>query len=350
MNPSNLARLRSGLVRLVLVLPLASGLVALADPPGLHETARYSFAGSGASGALALDADGHRLYVARGPVVDVVDPDTGRTEGSATLPAAVRGLALAPGMGRAFATLADGTVATLNTAGLSVVRTIAAPGRGPSAVVYDADTRRVFVADSASGDLAVIDPTTGAIVADLPLGGRLAGMACDGFARLFVNARDLNVIHVVDTHRLSSLGDFPTAPGVGPTGMALEDSGRRLFVPCLNGVLIVVDNDVGAVFRVLKLAGRGAACVAFGLADEDHPIGEPPWKGRIVTVTRDGTVNVGRMLAFVNYAAHDHFTLDARPLGVAIDAPRQRAYILLAASPTLSQLVVLDPYVCPPAP
>ena len=210
-------------------------------------------------------------------------------------------------------------------------------------MAYDPDTGHVFVANETSGDVTVLDAHTGEIVANLALGGKLAGIACDGFARLFVNAEDLNAIHVVDTHTLKSMGDYPTAPGVGPMAMAIEDEGRRLFVPCRNGKLIVVDGDIGAAFRVLKLEGSGPAFVAFGLANPEALVGDPPWKGRIVTAMGDGTLNVGRMIAFVNFAAHDHLSLGAKPLGVAIEGEKQRAYVLTAKSATASQVIVLEP-------
>jgi YVTN family beta-propeller protein len=323
----------------LLLTPPASA----AERPGLHETTRFDLAGSGATGAIQVDSDAKRLYVARGDRIDILDSETGAKLGAISPVPGVRALVLAPGVKRGFAVGGGNAIASFDLEAMKVVKTVASPGQSPAAVAYDPDTGHVFVANEQSGDVTVLDAATGEIVTDLPLGGKLAGLACDGFARLFVNAEDLNAIHVVDTHTLKPLGDYPTAPGVGPLAMAIEDQGRRLFVPCRNGKLVVVDGDIGATFRILKLEGSGPAFVAFGLADPDALPGDPPWKGRIVTAMGDGTLNVGRMVAFVNFVAHDHLALGAPPLGVAIEGTRQRAYVLTAKSPTESQVIVLEP-------
>ncbi|MFI5357806.1 MAG: YncE family protein [Opitutales bacterium] len=325
----------------------AFGLVTLiparAEQPGLHVVRSYDLSGAGETGALCLDAQAQRLYAARGDRLVVLNATTGATLGTVSGVTDVRGLVVAPAARHGFATGAGNTITMFDTETLAVVKTVTSPGQGPTDLAYDADTGHVFVANRTSGDLAVFEASTAALVTDLPLGGKLSGVACDGFSRVFVTAEDRNLIHVVDSHTLKSLGDYPTAPGVGPTGLATEDSGRRLFVPCLNGKLVVIDGDVGAAFRILKLEGKGPAVVAFGLADPEHPVGDMPWKGRIVAVTADGTLNTGRMMAFVNYVAHDHQALGAKPLGVAIDGDAQRAFVLLAKSPTAAQIAVLEP-------
>jgi YVTN family beta-propeller protein len=316
---------------------------AFGEKPGLHETARYDLEGSGDAGGVQVNPDAKRLYVARGDRIDVLDSETGAKVAAITPVPGVRALILAPEAKRGFAACGGNSIVMFDTEANTVVKTIPSPGKAPASLAYDPDTGHVFVANEKSGDVTVLDANSGDVVSNIALGGKLAGIACDGFARLFVNAEDLNAIHVVDTHTLKPMGDYPTAPGVGPTGLALEDSGRRLFVPCSNGKLVVVDDDIGATFRILKLEGSGPTCVAFGLADPDAPVGDTPWKGRIVAVTADGTLNVGRMMAFVNYVAHDHMSLGAKPLGVAIDGAKQRAFVLVAKSATASQVIVMDP-------
>jgi hypothetical protein len=345
MNASVLVRLAPALAVAVLTAPASFLAVpaAAAERPGLHEVARFDLAGSGEAGALQSDASAKRLYVARGDQIDVLNSDTGAKLGAIAPVPGVRALVLAPDLKRGFAVGSGTAITVFDLDSMSVVKTVASPGQVPVAVAYDPEMGHLFVANEQSGDLAVLDARSGEVAADLPLGGKLGGIVCDGFARVFVTAADLNAIHVVDSHTLKSLGDYPTAPGVGPLGIAIENSGRRLFVPCGNGKLVVVDGDIGATFRILKLEGGGPACVAFGLADADAPVGDPPWKGRIVTAMGDGTLNVGRMIAFVNFISHDHLLLGAKPLGVAIDGDTQRTFVLTAPSATASQVIVLEP-------
>jgi YVTN family beta-propeller protein len=219
--------------------------------------------------------------VAHGNAVDVVNADTGAKIGSVAPAPGVHGIALVPGMGRGFASAATNReVIMFDLATLRTLKVIRYTGIKPDGIEYDPDTKRVYVCNGDSGDVTAIDPGTGDIVGTVMLGGKLEAMAFDGKGRMFVNAEDKSVIHVVDTHALELKANWPLAPAEGPTGLAFDRDHDRLFAACGNEKLAVVDSDTGAVVATPSI-GRDPDGAAFD-----------PSKGLIFTSNLEGTLSV----------------------------------------------------------
>jgi YVTN family beta-propeller protein len=197
---------------------------------------------------LRVDPDMRRLYVSHATKVDVLDVDTGAVVGEVSPMKGVHGIAIVPGLKRGFITSGnDRTVVMFDTATLKVLKVITGLGMKPDAIEYDPDTQRVYVANGASGGVTVIDPAKGEIAANVPIEGKLEGMAFDGRGRLFVNTEDKSMIQVIDTHSLRAVASWPIAPAEGGTGLAIDAAHHRLFSAGGNGKLAVVDSDTGAL-------------------------------------------------------------------------------------------------------
>jgi len=197
---------------------------------------------------LRVDPDARRLYVSHSTKVDVLDVDTGAVLGEVSPMKGVHGIAIVPALKRGFITSGnDRTVVMFDTATLRVLKVIAGLGMKPDAIEYDPDTRRVYVANGASGGVTVIDPVKGEIAANVPIEGKLEGMAFDGRGRLFVNTEDRSMIQVIDTRSLRPVASWPIAPVEGGTGLAIDAAHHRLFCAGANGKLAVVDSDTGAL-------------------------------------------------------------------------------------------------------
>ncbi len=123
------------------------------------------------------------------------------------------------------------------------------------------------------------------------VGGSLEEMAFDGRGRLFVNAEDQSVIHVVDTHELKLVATWLLAPGEGPTGLAIDRAHDRLFSACGNGKFVVLDSDTGKIITVLPIG-----------EDPDGAVFEPA-TGRAFASSRGGT------LAVVQEESPDKFSI-----------------------------------------
>jgi DNA-binding beta-propeller fold protein YncE len=253
-----------------------AGATALADYRVLTQ---FKIGGVGGYDYIRVDSTSRRLYVSHGMRIEVLDADTGNKLGEIAPTNGVHGIAIAAEFNHGFTSNGkDNTVTMVDLATLQALKVISLHGKKPDAIVYDSETKQVFVCNG--GILAVIDAATGELKTDIKVGGSLEEMAFDGQGRVFVNVEDKSVIHVVDTHALKLIATWPIAPGEGPTGLAIDRAHHRLFSACGNGKLIVLDSDTGAVIANLPIG-----------EDPDGAVFEPA-TGRAFASSRGGTLTV----------------------------------------------------------
>lgn len=288
--------------------------------------AEYNVPGAGAVGSLWLDATARRLYVAHTDQVEVLNADSGRREGS--LPAQdAAGVVVVEGMSRGFfANRGSGTVTVFNPATLATIRTVPLQAKNPESLVFDYDAQRVFVIAPGSGEVIALNPHSGDIEGRVMLKGHLRQAVTNGMGSLFVAAQDLNVIHVVDTHSMKFLGDFPSGDASGPVSLAIDPSGRRLFVACSGGKLAVVDTDIGFTFKELPIAsGDPDSFFTFS------PQGKGGWKGADFVADDTGTLTLIRMNAFIRYSVGGQVSIPSGVRALAYDSKTHRIFLSVSA-------------------
>jgi DNA-binding beta-propeller fold protein YncE len=305
------------------VLWLAAFLLPTTAPAaenGYHVLTRYKLTGQGKPGNVRVDSEARRIYVAHGDNIDVLNADTGASVG--TLPAkGSNDVVLAPGLKRGF--ISNGSAASItmfDPATLKLVKTIKVDAQNPNAMEYDPVVKRVFVATSSG--VTAIDAQAGQVAGNIPLEGRLGHLISNDYGRLFVAAEDKNVIHVVDTEALKFLGDFPIGNGEGPRGVALDPSGRRLFVACTNGRLPIIDTDIGFTFEELPI-GRGAVSDVFSFT----PQGKGGWRGAVFVASADGALSLIKMNAFISYSREGEVKLQPGIEPLAFDSKTHRIFL-----------------------
>ncbi|HSY53057.1 MAG TPA: YncE family protein [Opitutaceae bacterium] len=255
---------------------LCASATALAD---YHVLTQYKIGGEGGYDYIRVDSAARRLYVSHATRVEVLDADTGKKLGEIAPTNGVHGIAVATEFNHGFTSNGkDNAVTMFDLKTLQTLKVIPLNGKKPDAIVYDADTKQVFVCNG--GILAVIDAATGELKTDVKVGGSLEELVFDGSGRLFVNAEDQSVIHVVDTHALKLIATWPIAPGEGPTGLAIDRAHHRLFSACGNGKFVVLDSDTGAIVTTLPIS-----------EDPDGATFEPA-TGRAFASTKGGTLTV----------------------------------------------------------
>jgi DNA-binding beta-propeller fold protein YncE len=255
---------------------LCATAIALADYSVLTQ---FKIGGEGGYDYIRVDSASRRLYVSHATRVEVLDADTGKKLGEIAPTNGVHGIAIAAEFNHGFTSNGKAnTVTMFDPTTLQTLKVIPLHGKKPDAIVYDVDTKQVFVCNG--GILAVIDAATGELKTDVKVGGSLEEMAFDGHGRLFVNAEDQSVIHVVDTHALKLIDTWPLAPGEGPTGLAIDREHHRLFSACGNGKFIVLDSDTGSLVATLPIG-----------EDPDGAVFEPA-TGRAFASSRGGTLAV----------------------------------------------------------
>jgi DNA-binding beta-propeller fold protein YncE len=304
------------------MLAMVCGLRAAGtgNDAGYHILAKYTVGRR--MGNVGVDSAARRIFVTTSSGVEVLDADSGERVSGISVSDA-RDVLLVPALKRGFVSSGSGdsiTMFAMDT--LKILKVIHLLGKDADALAYGPGTRRVFVAETGSGEVAAIDAETGSLVSSVPLSGRLEQMVADGYGELFVAADDKDAIHVVDPQTLKFLGDFPVDSGCSPSALALGPYGRRLFVACRDGQIQIIDTDIGFTFERLPI-GTGDAGEAFTF----KPQGEDGWKGATFVVSSDGVLSLVRMDAFIHYSSAGRVTLQPGTVSVAYDSKTHHLFV-----------------------
>ncbi|MFZ1904089.1 MAG: YncE family protein [Steroidobacteraceae bacterium] len=205
---------------------------------------------------LTFEQGGHRLFIAHGSRVLVVDTDKLAVAGEIDNTPGPHGVALAPDLGRGYISAGRANaIVVFDLKTLARLKEIKTTGEGPDAILYDPATHRVFSFNGHSGNATAVDATTDTVVGTIPLPGKPESAAADGKGRVYVDLEDKNSLAVIDPQKLTVTAVFPIAGCDEPAGLALDAARERLFPGCHNQVMAVVDGRSG---RVLSTAPIGA--------------------------------------------------------------------------------------------
>lgn len=242
-------------------IALVSAAIAAAAP-GYHIVDTWKLGGEGGWDYLKVDSDAHRLYIARATRVMVIDTESGKPVGEISDTPGVHGVALVPDIGKGFAS--NGREDTVSVFDLQSLKTISKikVGNRPDAIWYDAASKRVFTFNAGSQDATAIDAEKGAVAGSVPLGGKPEFAASDGKGTVYVNIEDKNQLVAFDATQLKEKQRWPLAGCDEPSGLAMDQKNRRLFVGCGNKVMPVVDADSGKILATLPIGG-GVDATAF---------------------------------------------------------------------------------------
>lgn len=194
-----------------------------------------------------FDPSSNRVYVAHGDHLTAVDVGKDIVVGQVgTFPGGTHGVAVADGAHIAYTDDGNaGIAAAFDPTTLRVLKQIqAAPDA--DGVVYDPASRHVFVIEGDSGSITVIDPQTNSAEATINIGAALEAADVDGKGKLFVDGVENHDLIAIDTKTHAVLAHYAMAGCLRPHGIAVDAEMRRVFVTCINKVMIVVDADKGS--------------------------------------------------------------------------------------------------------
>lgn len=252
---------RNGFLILGTFIALMSAAIA-ASAPGYHLVDTWKLGGEGGWDYLKVDSDAHRLYIARATRVMVIDTESGKPVGEISETPGVHGVALVPDIGKGFAS--NGREDTVSVFDLQSLKTLTKikVGNRPDAIWYDSASKRVFTFNAGSQDATAIDPDKAAVVGSIPLGGKPEFAASDGKGTVYVNIEDKNQLVALDAAHLKEKQRWPLAGCDEPSGLAMDQKNRRLFVGCGNKVMPIVDADSGKIVATVPIGG-GVDATAF---------------------------------------------------------------------------------------
>jgi DNA-binding beta-propeller fold protein YncE len=270
------------LIASVLVALLVAAAVA-ASAPGYHIMNTWKLGGQGGWDYVKVDSDARRLYIARATRVMVIDADSGKPIGEIADTPGVHGVALVQEIGKGFASNGgEDTVSVFDLQSLKTLNKIKV-GKRPDAIWYDPASKRVFTFNAGSQDATAIDAAKGEVVGTIPLGGKPEFAASDGKGTVFVNLEDKNQLFALDANKLTVKERWPLPGCEEPSGLAMDQKNRRLFVGCANKVMPVVNADNGKVLATLPI-GEGVDATAF---DEDSGLAFASCGEGVLTVVRE---------------------------------------------------------------
>jgi DNA-binding beta-propeller fold protein YncE len=184
--------------------------------------------------AIEYDPVSKRVFVFNGGSASASVIDASADTLAGTVPLAGKPeFAAADGKGRMYVNLEDqSAVAVLDTRTLQVLhRWPLAPGEGPSGLALDRAHRRVF-AGCSNEKLVVLDADLGTVVAVLPIGKNVDGVAFDASRQLVFSSNGegtLTVIHEDAPDRFTVLENAPTQAGART--LALDETSGTVYLP-----------------------------------------------------------------------------------------------------------------------
>src|ERR1017187_3249286 len=224
----------------------------------------WQLGGIGGWDYLALEPSGARLFISRGDRVDVVETSSGRRAGMVANTLGVHGIAFAPELKRGYTSNGRAnTVTAFELDTLRVIQESPVSGKKPDAILYESRAQHVFVADGATNDISVLDPSTLQVLTSIPLPGPPEFMVTDAAGTVFANIEtEAGKLVAIDSKLLKIKATWPLPGCANPSGLALDATNHRLFSVCEGQVMTVTDSITGKqVFRVA--IGRGPDAAAF---------------------------------------------------------------------------------------
>jgi len=274
--------------------------------------------------AMALDPSGERAYVTlEEGVLVTLDTGSGRVLCRASVGRDPQGVAVHPSSGEVYvANRGDGTVSVVQNAGCGEVNTVAGL-MSPSALVVDNLANRIYVSDSAAGQVVILDAERHQVVGSISVGSFPETLAVDPTSGLVyvANAGD-GTLSVVERDTLQVVSSIDVAQG--PLfGLAVDGTAGSAYVvhlgPAPRRQISVVDGRSGEV--MVSLVG-----------DREHHLSD------LYAVAADeggGRLYVASGQELLMVDTESWVVIGATPvdavtysLGLAVDPTGERVYLL----------------------
>ncbi|HZX70403.1 MAG TPA: hypothetical protein VFE77_06245 [Rhodanobacter sp.] len=315
-----------GACALVLSGWMLSGSLRATELP-LHVSHRMVVPSTTRVSGIGFDAAGAQAYLATGAAVTAFDATSFRQTDSLQLPAAAVAMAIDQEGSKGYAAIAaPAELVVFKLHPLHIESTIPLHDGVPAALLYASSEHALYVLSDASSTITRWDAASGKRSGQVRLSGALGQMATNARGTLYVANTTANAVDAVDEHSMKRLGAIPTKHCVGPTGLAMDPIGRRLFVSCQDGARTVIDTDMGFTFESFPTGTPGSSQMVFAM----HPFGAGGWKGAAFNAGGNGELAGLRMNAFVNYSAGGTYALDGKVQAIALNVPAGQLWLALA--------------------
>jgi DNA-binding beta-propeller fold protein YncE len=281
---------RIGLVFLLAMAIVSFAAAQVQKPAGYHLLKKHVLGGEGGWDYMALDGKTRLLYVTHGGAVEILNVDSGVKGEAITNLEGVHGVAFAPERNRGYVSNGRGnSVSVFDLKTHKIIEEVPSSGQNPDAIMYDAFSGRIFTFNGRTANATAIDAATDKVVGTVDIGGKPEFAVTDGKGTIFVNNEDKSEVVAFDAKSLEVKKRWSIAPGEGPSGLAIDLKGMRLFSVCDN-VMVVSDFVNGKVITTVPIGG-GPDAVRFD-----------PETGLVFASNGEGTLTVVKQESADKYA------------------------------------------------
>jgi DNA-binding beta-propeller fold protein YncE len=305
------------------VLGLICGLICVValvaqSSSSYRVTHTYTLGGDGSWDYVVPDPPNHRVFIARQDRVMVVDEDSGTLLGEVIGIQGAHGTAVAQSSGHGFATEGNG-----KSVAMFDLKTFKVLGRTPAAedadaILYDPASNRVFTLNGDAHSSTVIDPKAGALITNIPLGGKPEYGVSAGDSKVYANLTDTNEVVEIDAKKASVARRWSTEPCKQPVAMAIDTMHHRLFSGCRSGVMAVSDYQAGKVIATIPI-GAGVDGAGYDAAS-----------GNAFASNADGTLTVIHQDTPDQYHAVENVQTPVGSRNMGVDPTNHRVFVVSA--------------------
>jgi hypothetical protein len=242
----------------VLILVLAGVAVTQNSAPAAEAYRYLKTITVGAEGGwdyAATDEAARRIYVTHGTKVVVIDIDKDEVVGEIVDTPGVHGFAIAPELGLGFSSNGRENKASIVDLKNLQTKSKVDTGGNPDGILYVPGVQEVYTfnRNRNTPSATVFEALTGKVVATITLPGTPEFATVDTKAgRIYSNIDSKNLVAVIDIKTHEIVAQWPTAPGEGGSGMAIDLQNHRLFIGCDN-LMVMMDSLSGRVVGTVPI-------------------------------------------------------------------------------------------------
>ena len=244
-----------------------ASLAQTAAPKPFRVQQTVLLGGTGSWDYMTVDSASHRLYIAHQTEVDVIALPGNKKVGAIEGLTRCHGIVILPDGKTGF--ISDGganQIVIFDPASYKTLGTIPA-GSNPDGLLYERSTKTLWAFNNLGKNVTVIDVASRKAVATVPLPGKPEFPATDDQGTIFVNIEDGNSIVRLDAQARRITANWPMAGCDGPSGLALDRSGKRLFSVCDGEKMAVTDAATGQQLALTRI-GEGPDAAAYDAKDK----------------------------------------------------------------------------------
>jgi len=296
--------------------------------------ARWKLGGAGGWDYLTLDSSGQRLFISHGTRVDVVDTGSGAVLGSIADTLGVHGIALAEDLKRGYTSNGKADSVTVFDLGtLKVIQETKIAAHNPDAILYEPAGKHVFTFNGRSKDFTVLDASSLALLATVPLPDKPEFAVDDGAGSIYVNIEsDPGQMVVIDSRALKVKAKWPLPGCSSPSGLAIDRAHHRLFSVCDGNVMAVTDATSGAQVARVPV-GEGPDAAAYDAK-----------RGLIFSSNGEGSLTIVRQRSADQYEVASTVQTQRGARTMALDPAAGKLYLVTAEFGSVSAPTAEQPH------